>query len=153
MSDLSQLKHERVLARCNQALQSKKRVFERAAEAMSAELDLDAESIYRALLAREKLGSTAVGEGVAIPHSRDDHCVDAAGCLITLEEPIDFAAADGKAVDIVFVLLVPAEATQNHLNILAGLATALSNSDIRSTLRDAKTAEQAKWALLRGPQP
>jgi PTS system nitrogen regulatory IIA component len=120
---------------------------------MSAELDLDAESIYRALLAREKLGSTAVGEGVAIPHSRDDHCGDAAGCLITLEEPIDFAAADGKAVDIVFVLLVPAEATQNHLNILAGLATALSNSDIRSTLRDAKTAEQAKWALLRGPQP
>jgi PTS system nitrogen regulatory IIA component len=153
MSDLSQLKHERVLALCNQAIQSKKRVFERAAESMSAELDLDAESIYRALLAREKLGSTAVGEGVAIPHSRDDHCGDAAGCLITLEEPIDFAAADGKAVDIVFVLLVPAEATQNHLNILAGLATALSNSDIRSTLRDAKTAEQAKWALLRGPQP
>ena len=153
MSDLSQLKHERVLVLCGQALQSKKRLFERAAEAMSAELDLDAESIYRALLAREKLGSTAIGGGVAIPHSRDDHCDDAAGCLITLEEPIDFAAADGKAVDIVFVLLVPAEATQEHLNLLAGLATAFSSSDIRSALRDAKTAEQAKQTLLCGTHP
>ena len=153
MSDLSQLKHERVLVLRGQALQSKKRLFERAAEAMSAELDLDAESIYRALLAREKLGSTAVGEGVAIPHSRDDLCNDAAGCLITLVEPIDFAAADGKAVDIVFVLLVPAQATQEHLNLLAGLATAFSSSDIRSALRDAKTAEQAKQTLLYGTHP
>ena len=153
MSDLSQLNHDRVLALSSQALQSKKRLFERAAEVFAAELGLDAEGIYRALLAREKLGSTAVGEGVAIPHSRDEHCSDAAGCLITLDEPIDFAAPDGKAVDIVFILLVPAEATQDHLNLLAGLATVLSSSNIRSLLRDAKTADQAKAALLSHPQP
>ena len=86
---------------------------------MGAALNLSSEIIYRALLAREKLGSTAIGEGIAIPHCRINECAEAAGCLVTLQEPIDFGPADGRDVDVIFVLLVPEEATQAHLNLLA----------------------------------
>ena len=90
MSDPSAvtLGHFQVLS--EESLLSKKRVFERVAEAMGAALDLSSETIYRALLAREKLGSTAIGEGIAIPHCRIDQCAEAAGCLVTLQESIDF---------------------------------------------------------------
>ena len=150
MSDLSAvtLGHFQVLK--EESLLSKKRVFERAAEAMGAALNLSSENIYRALLAREKLGSTAIGEGIAIPHCRINECAEAAGCLLTLQEPIDFGSTDGRDVDVIFVLLVPEEATQAHLNLLAALARSFSNADLCSRVRQTLDPEELRQLLLNG---
>ena len=133
-----------------ESLLSKKRVFERAAEAMGAELNLSSDNIYRALLAREKLGSTAIGEGIAIPHCRINECAEAAGCLVTLQDPIDFGSIDGRDVDVIFVLLVPEEATQAHLNLLAVLARSFSNADLRNRVRQTLDPEELRQLLLNG---
>jgi len=133
-----------------ESLLSKKRVFERAAEAMGAALNLSSETIYRALLAREKLGSTAIGEGIAIPHCRIDQCTEAAGCLVTLQEPIDFGSADGQEVDVIFVLLVPEEATEGHLNLLAALARSFSNAELRDRVRQTHNSQELRQLLLGG---
>jgi PTS system nitrogen regulatory IIA component len=150
MSDPSALSlaHFQVLGR--ESLLSKKRVFERAAEAMGAALGLSSETVYRALLAREKLGSTAIGEGIAIPHCRINECSEAAGCLVTLQEPIDYGSADGNGVDVIFVLLVPEEATEAHLKLLAALARSFSNAEVRDRVRQTQDPEALKHLLLSG---
>ena len=150
MSDPSALALGHFQLLSGESLLSKKRVFERAAEAMGAALDLSSETIYRALLAREKLGSTAIGEGIAIPHCRINECAEAAGGLVTLEEPIDFGATDGRDVDVIFVLLVPEEATQAHLNLLAALARSFSNADLRDRVRQTLDTAELRQLLLSG---
>ena len=150
MSDPSALALGHFQLLSGEALLSKKRVFERAAEAMGAALDLNSETIYRALLAREKLGSTAIGEGIAIPHCRITECAEAAGCLVTLEEPIDFGSTDGRDVDVIFILLVPEEATQAHLNLLAALARNFSNADLRNRVRQTLDTAELRQLLLSG---
>ena len=132
----------------SETVHSKKRLFEQAAASISAEFDLDQESVYRSLLSREKLGSTAIGHGVAIPHSRMTGCSEPLGCLILLSEGIDFGAPDGADVEIAFILLVPEAATQDHLDLLASLANAFSSSDIRDRLKKADTAGDARLTLL-----
>ena len=150
MSDLSAVTLGRFQVLSKESLLSKKRVFERAAEVMGAALNLSSENIYRALLAREKLGSTAIGEGIAIPHCRINECAEAAGCLLTLQEPIDFGSADGRDVDVIFVLLVPKEATQAHLNLLAALARNFSDADLRNRVRQTLDPEELRQLLLNG---
>ena len=150
MSDPSAMTLGHFQALSEQSLLSKKRVFELAAEAMGAALNLSSETIYRALLAREKLGSTAIGEGIAIPHCRINDCAVAAGCLVTLQEPIDFGSADGQDVDIIFVLLVPEEATEAHLKLLAALARSFSNAEVRDRVRQTQDPEALKQLLLSG---
>lgn len=150
MSDPSAMTLGHFQALSKQSLLSKKRVFERAAEAMGAALNLSSETIYRALLAREKLGSTAIGEGIAIPHCRINECAVAAGCLVTLQKPIDFGSADGQDVDIIFVLLVPEEATEAHLKLLAALARSFSNAEVRDRVRQTQDPEALKQLLVGG---
>lgn len=150
MSDPSAITLGHFQALSKQSLLSKKRVFERAAEAMGAALNLSSETIYRALLAREKLGSTAIGEGIAIPHCRINDCSEAAGCLVTLQEPIDYGSADGQDVDVIFVLLVPEEATEAHLKLLAALARSFSNAEVRDRVRQTQDPEALKQLLLSG---
>ena len=150
MSDPSAITLGHFQALSKQSLLSKKRVFERAAEAMGAALKLSSETIYRALLAREKLGSTAIGEGIAIPHCRINDCSEAAGCLVTLQEPIDYGSADGQDVDVIFVLLVPEEATEAHLKLLAALARSFSNAEVRDRVRQTQDPEALKQLLLSG---
>ena len=150
MSDPSAMTLGHFQALSKQSLLSKKRVFERAAEAVGAALNLSSETIYRALLAREKLGSTAIGEGIAIPHCRINECSEAAGCLVTLQEPIDYGSADGQDVDVIFVLLVPEEATEAHLKLLAALARSFSNAEVRDRVRQTQDPEALKQLLLSG---
>ena len=150
MSDPSAMTLGHFQALSKQSLLSKKRVFERAAEAMGGALNLCSETIYRALLAREKLGSTAIGEGIAIPHCRINDCAAAAGCLVTLQEPIDFGSADDQDVDIIFVLLVPEEATEAHLKLLAALARSFSNAEVRDRVRQTQDPEALKQLLVGG---
>ena len=117
---------------------SKKRVIETASEKICAEhRELESAELYSNLLAREKLGSTALGEGIAIPHCRLSTCRSPVVALMTLQEPVDFDALDGAPVDILFFLTVPEEATQEHLNILAGLAQLLNEARFRDALRAA----------------
>ena len=150
MSTPNHLAPERLLALRPETVHSKKRLFEQAAASISAEFDLDQESVYRSLLAREKLGSTAIGHGVAIPHSRMSGCSEPLGCLILLSEGVDFGAPDGADVEIAFILLVPEAATQDHLDLLASLANAFSNADIRDRLKKADRAGDARLVLLEG---
>ena len=150
MSTPNHLAPERLLALRSETVHSKKRLFEQAAASISAEFDLDQESVYRSLLAREKLGSTAVGHGVAIPHSRMSGCTEPLGCLILLSEGVDFGAPDGADVEIAFIILVPEAATQDHLDLLASLANAFSDADMRDRLKKADSAGDARLVLLEG---
>ena len=150
MSTPNHLAPERLLALRSETVHSKKRLFEQAAASISAEFDLNQESVYRSLLAREKLGSTAIGHGVAIPHSRMSGCSEPLGCLILLSEGVDFGAPDGADVEIAFILLVPEAATQGHLDLLASLANAFSSADIRDRLKKADSAGDVRIVLLEG---
>ena len=137
MSLTSEAKLADLLVFSQLSVHSKKRVFESAAEAFCDVSGLSREAVYRGLLNREKLGSTALGDGVAIPHCRIDECNAPLGCLITLSNPIDFSSSDGQGVDIVLVLLVPSQAAKEHLDLLAGAATLLSNEQTRLAIREA----------------
>lgn len=134
---------------CAESGSSKKKVFETAAALISERrAELDASELYNNLLAREKLGSTALGNGIAIPHCRLRGCESAVVTLMTLESPVDFDAVDGQPVDILFVLLVPEEATQEHLDVLAGLARLLGNAEYRESLRAAGSSEELYRAAV-----
>ena len=137
MSLTSEARLANILIFSRLSLHSNKRVFESAAEAFGDAAGLSKEAVYRGLLDRERLGSTALGDGVAIPHCRIDDCDAPLGCLMTLSDPVDFSAPDGEGVDIVLVLLVPTEATQAHLDLLAGVVTFLSEDSTRASIRGA----------------
>ena len=120
---------------------SKKRLFETIARTISEDqVSLAYDLVLSSLISREKLGSTGLGQGIAIPHCRIDNCTHAVGTLFTLEEPIDFDAPDGQAVDILFILLVPAEAQQQHLDILSGIAGLFSQAAFCKEIRGAGDA-------------
>jgi PTS system nitrogen regulatory IIA component len=115
---------------------SKKALFETIAKLIcDDQQSLPYEVVLNQLVAREKLGSTGMGQGIAIPHCRTSHCVRPLGALLTLEEAIAFDAPDGLPVDVLFVLLVPAQAQQEHLDILANIAQLISQTDVCARLR------------------
>jgi len=121
---------------------SKKRVLEQIANLVARELpDLEAKSIFESLIAREKLGSTGFGNGIAIPHCRLPGCPTPISALLRLEAPIDFDAIDGAPVDLLFVLLVPQAATDAHLELLRQIASMLDRSEVRERLRHAQSSE------------
>lgn len=122
---------------------SKKRLLDHVAE-LTAETtpELEGQEIFDALIARERLGSTGIGEGVAIPHCRLPSCRQATGLLLRLAEPIEFDAADGQPVDIVFVLLVPEDNPEKHLKTLSHLAALFNEPRFRDELRKPGDARQ-----------
>ena len=124
--------------RCDLGAASKKRALELAAESIAdRHPPLQAEDVFDALMARERLGSTAVGEGVAIPHCRLEGCTEPVAALVRLATPVDFDAPDSQPVDLLFVLVVPGEAHDEHLQLLATAARALNEPAYRAALRDA----------------
>lgn len=120
---------------------SKKRMLELIGKMIAQHSHLDPDSIYQNLIAREKLGSTGFGNGIAIPHCRLEDCHKPVGALFQLQSKIDFDALDGEPVDLIFVLLVPSEATEQHLQILKMLAEKLDQASLREALREADDAE------------
>ncbi|WP_373186435.1 PTS IIA-like nitrogen regulatory protein PtsN [Halopseudomonas sp.] len=120
---------------------SKKRMLELIGKMIAQHSHLDPDSIYQNLIAREKLGSTGFGNGIAIPHCRLGDCHKPIGALFQLQSKIDFDALDGEPVDLIFVLLVPSEATEQHLQILKMLAEKLDQASLREALREAEDAE------------
>lgn len=120
---------------------SKKRVFEQAGMLFEARLGMARSIIFDSLFAREKLGSTGLGQGVAIPHGRIKGLKQAAGALIRLAAPIPFDSPDGRPVTLLFVLLVPEQATEEHLQILSELAQRFSDRSFRDALQAAVDAD------------
>lgn len=128
------------LTLCQHPCSSKKRVLEDVASLVSEQFpSLDANEVFSALIARERLGSTGIGGGIAIPHCRIKDCSRTTAVLITLESAIDFNAIDSKNVDIIFVLLVPENQHDDHLKTLASIAEKLSDSNILKNIRAAKS--------------
>jgi nitrogen PTS system EIIA component len=121
---------------------SKKRLLDQAAQLAAATCtDLSEQQVFDALVARERLGSTGIGEGIAIPHCRLPSCQAPVGLLLQLEQPIDFESIDNKPVDLVFVLLVPEQNPEQHLKTLSHLAALFNEAGFRQQLRDARSAE------------
>ena len=121
---------------------SKKRVLEQIANLVAREFpDLEAKSIFESLIAREKLGSTGFGNGIAIPHCRLPGCSAPISALLRLDAPIDFDAIDGAPVDLLFVLLVPPAATDAHLELLRQIASMLDRNEVRERLHHAQSSQ------------
>ncbi|WP_160288181.1 PTS IIA-like nitrogen regulatory protein PtsN [Pseudomonas knackmussii] len=121
---------------------SKKRVLEQIANLVVQDLPgLDAQAIFESLVARERLGSTGFGNGIAIPHCRLTGCKAPISAILHLDTPVDFDALDGAPVDLVFVLLVPEAATEEHLELLRQIASMLDRSEVRDRLRHATDGE------------
>lgn len=117
---------------------SKKRVLDKIAELIGSEVPgLDAVRVLESLVAREKLGSTGFGNGIAIPHCRLPGCSSPISALLHLDAPVDFDSIDGEPVDLLFVLLVPEAATDAHLELLRQIASMLDRKDVRDRLRSA----------------
>ena len=117
-----------------------------------ATTDLPSADVKAALAARESLGCTALGHGVALPHARMAGLAQPAGAFIRTRSPLDFGAFDGKPVSCFLVLVVPAEAAEVHLKLLANAATLLNDPSFRAAIRSAAEAKDvarlfAEWRL------
>lgn len=113
---------------------SKKRVFEQAGMLFESHLGLARSVVFDSLFAREKLGSTGLGQGIAIPHGRIKGLKQAAGAFLRLSNPVPFDSPDGRPVNLLFVLLVPEQATEEHLQILSELAQRFAERPFRDAL-------------------
>jgi len=113
---------------------SKKRLFEQVGLLFENNHGIARSLVFDSLFARERLGSTGLGQGVAIPHGRIKGLKDALGAFVRLAQPVPFDAPDGKAVTLLFVLLVPEQATEKHLQILSELAQMFSDRALREAM-------------------
>lgn len=129
---------------CQQDSTSKKRTLDLLSSLLASALPAFSEGeLFDSLINRERLGSTGLGNGVALPHGRLAGLDTPLAAFVTLSDGgIDFDAIDNKPVDLLFALLVPEESTDEHLQILARLATMFSDPDFCSTLRDCTTSRQ-----------
>lgn len=133
---------------CSVDCHSKKRIFELISElAVKYDPSLVQIDVLNSLLCREKMGSTGIGNGIAIPHGRISGIENIMAFVITSEQGIDFDAIDNKPVDIFFAILVPQEQAESHLKALAGIAQKLSNKDIVKAIRNAEDKYQIISAL------
>ena len=134
------LSRERVAA--NVRISSKKRMLEELAELLSRQLPgMDQQTVFSILNERERLGSTGIGHGIALPHGRLNGIEDPIAAALKLQQPLDFDAIDDEPITMVIGLLVPAEATDQHLRILSDLAGAFSDSSYRQAVADANDAD------------
>ena len=119
------------------AAKSRSDAFAAAGDLFARQIGIDATAVVEFLNAREDLGSTALGAGVAIPHGRVKGLKQPSAALMRLKDPIEFAAPDGQPVSILIFLLVPEKATQQHLEILSSIAQLLSDANNREFLSTA----------------
>jgi PTS system nitrogen regulatory IIA component len=140
-------------ARVGYALEisSKKRLLETLSELLANDHPrLSTETVFERLLERERLGSTGLGHGVGLPHARIKEVSHVLGAFVQTTKGVDYDAADGEPVDLAFALLVPETATEEHLRLLAHLASRFSEPATRKRLREADSAA-AILDLLKAP--
>lgn len=137
---ISQLLSADRVACCAQSA-SKKRVLEQLSGLIaSGQADLSQTEVFDSLIARERLGSTGLGHGVAIPHGRVKNGTRTVGAFVKLSQPVDFDSVDGQPVDLLFGLLVPEQSTEEHLQLLAQLAQMFSDPEFVARLRQSDSA-------------
>ena len=137
ISDL--LSPERI--HCDVHITSKKRLLELISEELARNSDdLSQREIFESLCARERLGSTGLGKGVAIPHGRVKGSEHVEASFIRLKKPMAFDSLDGKPVDLLFAMAVPEQCNEDHLKLLAQVAELFSNNELLDKLRSAETS-------------
>ena len=145
------LEPERVL--CGVAARSKKHSLDMLSELLAeGERPLHKLDVFEHLVSRERLGSTAIGHGIAIPHARLENLQKIRAAFVRLTEPVEFDAADGRPIYILFGLLVPSGDEQNHLSLLSTIATMLGDPAYRAALDEAADTE-ALYDLLTAFDP
>ncbi|MES9871867.1 MAG: PTS sugar transporter subunit IIA [Candidatus Sedimenticola sp. 6PFRAG7] len=134
---------------CSNTAASKKRVLEEIGKLLAtSNPDLKPEEVFDKLLERERLGSTGLGNGIGLPHARMPGVEQACGAFLQLESGVDYDAIDGNPVDLAFGLLVPEEATQEHLQLLAKLASLFSNQEFCQMLRETEDPAKLEHQIL-----
>ena len=127
--------------------ENRKQALTILAGALGEKTKLDARDIFDAVMERERLGSTGVGEGVAIPHARIEKLPHPIGGFVRLEQGVDFDAVDDRPCDLIFMLIAPVGSGADHLRALAQVSRTLRQPDLREALRKASTAEEMKTIL------
>lgn len=146
MNDLSDLLYPATV-QAKAAIDSKRAFFPYAGSLAASALGLDGGEVAERLLERERLGSTAFGKGVALPHARLEGLSGVKGLFLKLDREIDFNAVDGLPVDLIFILLSPVDCGAEHLKALARVSRFLRDEPVVARLRGAKSTE-ALYALL-----
>ncbi|MCL9780872.1 PTS IIA-like nitrogen regulatory protein PtsN [Vibrio sp. S4M6] len=121
---------------------SKKRALEMISEIAASHTGQDATELFECMLSREKMGSTGIGNGIAIPHARMKSSDEAIAVLMQCDEPIEFDAIDNRPVDLLFALLVPDEKCKEHLKTLSCMAEKLNDKKILKQLRSAQSDQE-----------
>jgi len=130
---------------------SKKRLMHQLSEIASSQYELSQSEVFDALMDREDLGSTAVGNGVALPHARLEGIDRVVGVLILLDKPMDFKAVDQKPVDLIFALFAPKDSGVEHLKALALVSRTLRDNDVCAKLRSNKDPATIYTILTESP--
>ena len=133
-------------------ISSKKKLLELIANIVADQAQLTESSLYSNLLNRERLGSTGLGHGFAVPHARVEGLDQTIGCLFRLKDPVNFEAPDNLPVDLVFTIVIPQEATEEHLLILSSLASLFSKPEVREAVRNANDKEEITQIILSAEQ-
>jgi len=145
-TDLTSLLGEGVILEPASA-DSRKQALTMLSQALAAKTKLDARDIFDAVMEREKLGSTGVGEGVAIPHARVEKLPHPIGGFVRLENGVDFDAVDDRPCDLIFMLIAPVGSGADHLRALAQVSRTLRQPDLREALRKASSAAKIQAIL------
>ena len=128
---------------------SKKKILEFIANRINEDIpQIDASALFESLIARERLGTTGLGNGVAIPHCRCADCPEPIGLFIRLKEPIDFDSIDRAPVDLIFALIVPEGENQEHLELLRALAEQFSSNFVMESINQAKNANMLYQSFI-----
>ena len=123
-------------------ISSKKKLLELIANIVADQTRLAESTIYNNLLNRERLGSTGLGQGFAVPHARLENLDETVGCFFRLKDPVNFEAPDHQPVDLLFTIVIPEEATEEHLLILSSLAGIFSQTDVCEAIRNAGSRDE-----------
>lgn len=130
------------LVTANLSVNSKKRALEELSQLLASKPGIDAQEAFTSLINREKLGSTGLGQGVAIPHGRLRNLDQTVAAFARLESPVDYDANDGQPADLLFAMLVPQEATDEHLKLLAKIAELFSDDQFVDAMRRADSSAE-----------
>ena len=131
---------------------TKRQALHIVADVAARSLEAGSAEIVAKLLAREQLGSTGVGHGVAVPHARLRGLTRMHGVFVRLDQPVDFGSVDEQPVDLIFALLAPIDHPAEHLRALAKVSRALRQAELREQLRQAKSADAIRALLVRDPR-
>lgn len=138
---------------CNVDVASKKRALELMSELLCkssslADGSLSSQKVFEALISRERLGSTSIGNGVSIPHARISGISQVKAVLLRLKSPVDYDALSDRPVDILFGLLVPDDSAEDHLQLLSLMAEMFSSDEVSAAIRNSDRAETMLQILI-----